>query len=86
MPTIEIDSEVYGAIEAEARGCYLTLNAVLRRLLRLRPEPASEKRPRKRRIARTGPELVEFLRSAPPGATDLVVERDLSARRAADLG
>lgn len=85
MPTIEIDSEVYGAIEAEARGRHLTLNAVLRRLLRLRSDSASEKPPRKRRVARTGPELVEFLRSAPPGAADLVVERDRSAGRAADL-
>lgn len=38
-----------------------------------------------RPVAKTGPELVAFLRSAPPGAADLVVARDRSAGRAVDL-
>lgn len=36
-------------------------------------------------VAKAGPELVAFLRSAPPGAADLVVERDRSAGRAVEL-
>lgn len=50
------------------------------------PSPAAadghaETRP----VAKTGPELVAFLRSAPPGAADLAVERDRSAGRAVEL-
>lgn len=50
------------------------------------PSPAAaDDRGGTRPVAKTGPELVAFLRAAPPGAADLVVERDRSAGRAVEL-
>ena len=89
MRTIEVDSDVYGAIAAKTRGLHDTPNIVLRRLLlgpAVEPPPAHsvDERDEARPVACTGPELVAFLTSAPLGAADLVVDRARSAGRAVD--